>query len=1102
MSALASHNLFGYLTDTTGKSYYVDNRGNVQLANFPTRLRNLPDGWADIQLKWGRNSTYLGIDRTATDTYKFVKGGAEILRYVMYNNLGLFTKMYFLLYAINPVTGIYEVFGRPLKVDFMQMSDEDTGVNVKMIEGGAASYIKANQDTVYEIPFDDDQVLLDGTVMNDVFTYTIAAQNDINVNPADNNDFSQTIEITFVTEEGENVGIEKGTEVPEQITNDTYYTTSSNYAFSSVNPLLINIAGSASVVIKIPTTFQAFFNPQTFQVYLKTATQSILLAERIIDVIDNPDYQTAAYSEIFTFGVNEQITLAADERIFFVVRTSTPSTDPQHYFTKFTFNESDLKFTFSSRNPATVANAISGLSLFQKLIDNVSGKRYQVSSTLMQQLAGWYFTGGDAIRQLAGAKIKLSLSSFFKFWFAWGAAMGVEDDTQTVWLEDQTYTYDNTTELINLGEISDFKVTPVTERIFNNIKAGFTDQTYDELAGRLEVNSEQEFTIADVGVQKELNLIVADIRADAYGLEYFRADLFKKDTTDSSSDNNVWVLDVVPSEPERNDITITDNGTMIFTASRVKGRLIAGAKFSLSGTQFNDAEYTVLGSTTDSGITTVQTNSTTTTAETPFNVLVLFHVKLLNRPAYNPMTGVPPTYFNAAFTPHRSMYAAQQYYAGGLKSLKNGVIQFANGKKNTAVVIGAVSENTNIEVNSLASYYLPYFFEFKTVLPVDVFKYLGKNGYISFTLNGILLHGFAEDVGVQPTYNKAQTWKLLCSSLTKAGDIEAARKQTKYLELLGMGMCNYKNPLHFVPAGLTYPLQYHFRQMDEEWHMYRIGRYSIQPKYYQKWQTNENITLQIVVRDATIDLGVYNCKGILVYQLTPTLKVDPYIPYPYLLYEVPINFSLFPVGLYTVQMSVGIGDTIKYYLSEPFLTDVDWKDTILIEAKNTINYNGMVFTTGYTTKVRIEGGLSKYLPNFKRDAYTDEPLDVTTTGGRHYDEYNLLLGGDGVGLPDWMLRKVSAILGELDTISVDGMAISVAPDAQFEENTDITGTPMGTYIIKVRPAKNLNGIILEGDGMLNSPLVINYDINTRWFSGLDSPNANQQDDIVQVTDVE
>jgi hypothetical protein len=210
--------------------------------------------------------------------------------------------------------------------------------------------------------------------------------------------------------------------------------------------------------------------------------------------------------------------------------------------------------------------------------------------------------------------------------------MGVEDDTQTVWLEDQTYTYDNTTELINLGEISDFKVTPVTERIFNDIKAGFTDQTYDELAGRFEVNSEQEFTIADVGVQKELNLIVADIRADAYGLEYFRADLFKKDTTDSSSDNNVWVLDVVPSEPERNDITINEGGAMIFTASRVNGRLIAGAKFSLSGTQFNDGEYTVLGSTTASGITTVQTNSTTTIAETPFNVLVLFHVKLLNRP--------------------------------------------------------------------------------------------------------------------------------------------------------------------------------------------------------------------------------------------------------------------------------------------------------------------------------------------------------------------------------------------------------------------------------------------------------------------------------------
>ncbi len=166
-----------FLVDDHGNSYYVDSLGNVQgPVTQPTKLKYAPQGWEESTIHWERNTKYFGIDRSYTGTYKFVKDGATILRYLLYSR-GVQSKVF--LVACKWEDGNFNMYYRA-ECDLSEAIDEpQIGISVPLIEGGPVKFLKANEGTEYEVPCNANvdeaiQVLFDGTELEAKFTFAFS----------------------------------------------------------------------------------------------------------------------------------------------------------------------------------------------------------------------------------------------------------------------------------------------------------------------------------------------------------------------------------------------------------------------------------------------------------------------------------------------------------------------------------------------------------------------------------------------------------------------------------------------------------------------------------------------------------------------------------------------------------------------------------------------------------------------------------------------------------------------------------------------------------------------------------------------------------------
>lgn len=113
-------------------------------------LTHSPDGWDDNFVRWERSTKYWGFFRSFTTQLRFVKEGAEILRYELYTN-GLLADVYVQIKRLNRITLQYELT-YTAKVDFNTMKDTEFFVDVSLVDAGLSKLIKDNEGTEYSVP--------------------------------------------------------------------------------------------------------------------------------------------------------------------------------------------------------------------------------------------------------------------------------------------------------------------------------------------------------------------------------------------------------------------------------------------------------------------------------------------------------------------------------------------------------------------------------------------------------------------------------------------------------------------------------------------------------------------------------------------------------------------------------------------------------------------------------------------------------------------------------------------------------------------------------------------------------------------------------------
>lgn len=484
-----------------------DFRYTLTLDNIDYIIIFAPEGWdKETKISYKRGLDYKGMIRSYALPLKFVLGGADVLR-AAFNKYGYEAEVSLLVELLDRSTYTYSPFATGY-LDFSQYDDQSDYVSITLMESGATRNIKAYEGITYEYSLDGPDsvnMILPGVAFNETST-------DIVVQEFELLPGVRTPAIDLITN-----GANSGFVILQNVTGETNpnYPTSANWMLTATRALTVNIKGYARLaagafgpgdpaVLKLVST-------QTITPYILGSVPATLL--RTID-----------------FDIN--VNLGLGEKLFFIV-------DPGS--NRSFFDEAEITISYSAVSDPSNCKGLSAYDLYKKIINRISPGTAVTSYELQNNWPNLIFTSGDAIREIAGAKLKISFKDFFQTFNALtDIGFGIESNTAV--LEKGSY-FARDIEIAKLSDVKFASFSVATDFIFNSVEVGYDDGNTDKTDGRQEYNSGQEWEMPVTRVQRKEDW-VSPTRADQYGIEQLRVtyNVNKEGTADTSSDNDAFMI--------------------------------------------------------------------------------------------------------------------------------------------------------------------------------------------------------------------------------------------------------------------------------------------------------------------------------------------------------------------------------------------------------------------------------------------------------------------------------------------------------------------------------------------------------------------------------
>lgn len=527
-----------FFTNDQNIWWYVQN-DLVLPSPTPIPLQYAPDGWEDIGIINQRNQKYFIMDRSFSIPLEFVEDGARILKDKAYKK-GKGEKVYLViakqqLFMDATHYGFYYTLLYKGEIDFSEFSHEGPKVVVNIMEGGLVKYVKARENVKYQMPVDAADtikikwtgiklrqkasfLISNGAVLNDRGTHIVEM-------------------ILLGTENIQSIGAKSTTRTVVNSSGDIFPTKEWCVQTGSTATQL-TITYNFGISLSLMPGFGAVFGTRYFfqlRGYDSGGTQTVF--QNIIDY--NPGDPLLLYQH-HRFSGSATYTIPANTQVFIDSLMSVNGGN-----TVYTYDDDskcDVEYSYTHRT--TYIKARRPLGLFQDLTTKVTDGTAQAESNTLNTYKHFVVTSGDAIRGIAGANIKTCLYDYYRSYntmlsIGMGAIKGKLKLERKVDLVDYTAP-------IGLGECKGLKVSFDKDYNYSSIKIGCPEQDYDDVNGKQEFNCTHVYTTPDTSDGKELDL-VSIYRFDCYGAEFVRINLDGKTTTDSDSDNDIWVIAINPT---------------------------------------------------------------------------------------------------------------------------------------------------------------------------------------------------------------------------------------------------------------------------------------------------------------------------------------------------------------------------------------------------------------------------------------------------------------------------------------------------------------------------------------------------------------------------
>jgi hypothetical protein len=491
-----------------------------------------PTQWDEIQLSYSRTLDTKGVFRSLSDSYKFVRDGAKILRKLFFEG-GVNAKCEVLIRKFNRAVGVYAYEDYFLaSADFTTATNETSYFTINLKEAGFLSKYESRKSTKYKIPITDNAnavwVYYDGINLQFIQTWG-----------------SIVDEIVPAT-----LGVNVPTFSPltSEGTNLYWYIYAQNLLGTFIDLLTNNSSSSLVCTMVYDYDYNIFIPSSTssgakLELFYQIINPSGTLLSTVLAFVapttlapgDSANYSGTATN---TFSVPAGCIVLC--RFHMRVSSSVLLTPSSFEATQL---GSKLKMTSDNRTKPSYIPHLTRDYVFKELVKLIGDNTTTGAGTFLTSSAcnDKLMTSGDALRNLPKAQMYISMDDFFETIDSQhGAGLHYKQSTDEFFLYNYTSLFPSI-EIANLGEVGKMNVKPVSNEFYSKLAVGQQDYTYDEVNGKDEFNTEIEMLSPLEGIKGSKSYL-SPARHDIYGIEQIRLNLSEKKVTDAESDNDVFEI--------------------------------------------------------------------------------------------------------------------------------------------------------------------------------------------------------------------------------------------------------------------------------------------------------------------------------------------------------------------------------------------------------------------------------------------------------------------------------------------------------------------------------------------------------------------------------
>jgi len=524
-------NFYSFIHNKNGQYFsFVDNALVTTDYEHRQPLEFNPSNLKEMVLSFGTNKTYSSGVRSLLINWLMVGDGCEIIRNLKYNGKGYGEEIYFVIERFNPNDDSYHVYYEG-RFDLAQTKDTMRGFEAPCLDDSAWGLLSQNDSVKYSIDCTSKAknavpILFDGISLKSRYTWQT-----VNVQFKIHNDegilFDHPINLPLVSSDGDSSGIV--TQGQSYIPEDGGPYSQSNFMYkpNKINQAHLwgtfsyqaksENAGDVGTQLTVRTNFRVIkIASNDFHINDTFITQRMSFDVTI-------DLQAGEYISLFLGGAHS--TQAAGDNDWVILPDLT-----------------NVYIETRTKSDPTIVYGRRPLDVLQEIVEKGTNGKYKADSIFYSTNKNKVITCGNALRSSTNAMIQSSFNDWFR-------SYDIEDfiafriiDNQ-IWIEPLTVVYDDSTNLFDVGEVTDFEISDAYDYLCNEIELNMNKQDYNHTSGRLEFNGRNTFFAYQYNVKNKLSLI-SPYRKDCYGMEFIRLDYQQLSTIDDSGDTNVFMVEI------------------------------------------------------------------------------------------------------------------------------------------------------------------------------------------------------------------------------------------------------------------------------------------------------------------------------------------------------------------------------------------------------------------------------------------------------------------------------------------------------------------------------------------------------------------------------